>query len=139
MPLYFAYGSNMSRAVMRRHCPQACAIGCAELADHRFVITRDGYASIVPRRESVVHGIVWQLAAGDFVRLDLYESIATGLYRRKKIAIRLKGRLTPAWVYVGRSGCGSARAGYLDLVLAAARDWKLPDAYVSEVVCLARP
>ena len=35
--LHFAYGSNMHRAVMRRHAPNAEALGVASLADYRFV------------------------------------------------------------------------------------------------------
>ncbi len=42
--LHFAYGSNMHRAVMRRHAPQAEPLGAARLAGFRFVITTDGYA-----------------------------------------------------------------------------------------------
>ncbi len=37
--LHFAYGANMSRAVMRRHAPSAQPIGVAQLANYRFVIT----------------------------------------------------------------------------------------------------
>ena len=48
----FAYGSNMSRAVMRKHAPNARALGvAAALRGFRFVITGDGYASVKsPRR-----------------------------------------------------------------------------------------
>ena len=44
--LHFAYGSNMHLGLMRARCPDACVVGCAVLRDHRFVITRDGYASV---------------------------------------------------------------------------------------------
>ena len=36
--LHFAYGSNMSRDVMRKHAPLAQPIGVATLADYRFLI-----------------------------------------------------------------------------------------------------
>ena len=48
MTLYFAYGSNMSRALMRARCPTAREVGTATLAGHRLIITSDGYASVVP-------------------------------------------------------------------------------------------
>ena len=41
--LHFAYGANMSRAVMQKYAPGARPLGAAELADHRFVITADGF------------------------------------------------------------------------------------------------
>ena len=37
MPLHFAYGSNMSCALMRQHCPQARPLGTAVLTHHRFI------------------------------------------------------------------------------------------------------
>ena len=48
--LHFAYGSNMHRAVMRKHAPTRGATRLARLADYRFVITADGYASVEPAR-----------------------------------------------------------------------------------------
>jgi hypothetical protein len=42
--LYFAYGSNMHRTLMRRHCPGAEEFGTAALFGCRFMITTDGYA-----------------------------------------------------------------------------------------------
>src|SRR5438132_940098 len=54
--LHFAYGSNMSRTLMRAHAPDAQPIGCARLCGYRFIITRDGHASVVPRAGSSVHG-----------------------------------------------------------------------------------
>ena len=39
MTLHFAYGSNMSRALMRARCPSAEALGVATLAGWRFVIS----------------------------------------------------------------------------------------------------
>ena len=55
--LHFAYGANMSRAVMRKHAPGAQPIGVAVLANYRFVITADGYASVEPMRAAVLHSV----------------------------------------------------------------------------------
>ena len=44
--LHFAYGSNMHRGLMQARCPDARVVGRAVLRDHRFVVTRDGYASV---------------------------------------------------------------------------------------------
>ena len=46
MTLYFAYGSNMSRALMGGRCPGASPLGVATLAGWRFVLTPDGVGSI---------------------------------------------------------------------------------------------
>ena len=37
--LHFAYGSNMSHRIMRKHAPKAVAVGVATLPHYRFVIT----------------------------------------------------------------------------------------------------
>ena len=53
---HFAYGSNISRAVMRRHAPGAEAVGVATLANYRFLITTHGHASVAPLRAKTVYG-----------------------------------------------------------------------------------
>src|SRR5258707_8084071 len=58
--LHFAYGSNMSAALMRRRCPGARLEGRACLPGYRFVIMRSGYASVVPAPGSIVHGLLWR-------------------------------------------------------------------------------
>ena len=132
--LHFAYGSNMHRAVMRRHAPNAEPLGVASLADYRFVITSDGYASVEPARTHTVHGVVWRLTPRDRVGLDFWENIAGGLYSAKTLPVLAAGRRVPVLVYLARPrGRGRAKAGYMELVLAAARTWNLPDDYIASL------
>jgi hypothetical protein len=132
--LHFAYGSNMHRAVMRRHAPAAEPLGVATLADHRFVITGDGYASVEPAIARTVHGVLWRLTPRDRVTLDGWENVAGRLYRAETIPVRHDGRLHNALVYLARpSGEGRPKAGYMELVVAAARDWKFPAPYVADL------
>ena len=88
MTLHFAYGANMSRAVMRKYAPGARALGVAELSAHRFVISADGYASVEPARARSVHGVLWRITPRDRVLLDAWENIAAGLYRAEMLAVR---------------------------------------------------
>ena len=134
MTLYFAYGSNMSRAWMGQLCPKAEALGPAMLADHRFLVMSGGYASVVPRAGDVVHGVLWRIAAGDFDALDRYEDVAGGLYDRWMIPVQHRGDRRTALIYVGRSDApGHARPEYRELLLSAARDWELPATYVANL------
>jgi AIG2-like family len=129
--LHFAYGANMSRAVMGRYAPAAQPLGAAALAHHRFVITADGYASVVPVRGETVHGVLWRLGAGDRGALDAWENVAIGLYRAQMLPVGHAGRRRAALVYRARPRPeGIARAGYLELVIAAALEWQLPQAYI---------
>ena len=129
--LHFAYGSNMDRAAMLRRCPGAHAIGTARLDAWRFIVTRDGYASVVPAPGEVVHGVLWRLGPRDLAAVNAYESLDSGLYRRRMLAVSCGGRRLPALVYVAREHrAGRPKPGYQDLVVAAARAWGLPGAYV---------
>jgi hypothetical protein len=132
--LHFAYGSNMDRVSMRRRCPTATALGTARLDHWRYLVTRDGYASIAPAPGEVVHGVLWRLAPRDLAAVNAYESLDSGLYRRCLLPVRRGGRRVRALVYVARDRCaGRPRPGYQDLVVRAARDWRLPADYVRQL------
>src|SRR5215218_6149973 len=80
MPLYFAYGSNMDVAAMAERCPASRPIGIARLPRHRFMIAREGYATVTRDPRRTVWGILWELALADVPALDRYEGVARRLY-----------------------------------------------------------
>jgi gamma-glutamylcyclotransferase (GGCT)/AIG2-like uncharacterized protein YtfP len=132
--LHFAYGSNMDRAVMRQHAPAAVALGVARLEGYRFIVTADGYASVVPDARSCVHGRLWRLTSRDRVTLDRWENIAAGLYRAEMLSVIAAGNRRRALVYVARPRPhGVARPGYMEIVVAAARECELPVHYVASL------
>ena len=131
MTLYFAYGSNMSRAMMRLRCPSAREVATAALAGYRFIVMVDGYASVVASPGGVVHGLLWRLAPRDLAALNSYEIVDQGLYRIATLPVRIGARRVAARIYVGRSRApGPPRPGYLETVLDAARELNFPAAYV---------
>lgn len=131
MILHFAYGSNMSRAVMRRHAAFAKPLGVATLANYRFLITADGYASIAPRRDEEIYGVLWRLTPCDLITLAAWENTAGGLYRTRMVPVRQAGRQHHALIYLGRTcALGHAKAGYMELSIAAALEWGLPELYI---------
>jgi hypothetical protein len=130
MTLHFAYGSNMSRPHMRARCPDARALGIVTLAGWRFVIGPDGFASLARQPGGRVHGVLWRLSTRDVAAINAYENVQSGLYLRRRLPVRLKPSAT-ALVYVARrQGTGTPRPGYIDQVVEAARDWKLPQPYI---------
>jgi gamma-glutamylcyclotransferase (GGCT)/AIG2-like uncharacterized protein YtfP len=130
--LHFAYGSNMHLGLMRARCPDACVVGRAVLRDHRFVITRDGYASVTAARGGAVHGLLWRISPRDLAALNAYENVDAGLFRRVLLSVQADWRLVKAIVYIGRNGApGRARAGYMELVATAAREAGIPFDYVA--------
>jgi AIG2-like family len=131
MPLHFAYGSNMSRALMRARCPRAETVGVATLAGWRFVINPEGFGSLAPQAGGLVYGVLWRLTARDVAAINAYESVDSGLYVRRQLPVRCAARQASALVYIAsRQGEGIPRPGYIDLVVAAARDWQLPAPYI---------
>ncbi len=132
--LYFAYGSNMSRAVMAKFAPGARPVGAAVLHGHRFIISADGYASVAPQQGERVHGVLWRLSPRDRATLDAWEGIAQGLYRVATLPVHCAGQSRRALVYIAATGrIGKPKLGYMDVVLAAAREWQLPSSYVERL------
>jgi hypothetical protein len=132
--LHFAYGSNMDRTIMRAHAPAASPLGVAVLADHRFVISADGYASVEAARAHAVYGVLWRLTVRDRVMLDAWENLAAGMYCARYLPVQRPPGRRPALIYVARRrGPGRPKPGYMELVLAAARAWNLPADYVASL------
>jgi hypothetical protein len=75
--------------------------------------------------------VLWRLSARDLAAINAYESIDSGLYVRRQLSVRCAARQASAVVYIARrEGEGIPRPGYIDLVVAAARDWRLPETYI---------
>jgi AIG2-like family len=127
MPLYFAYGSNISADAMARRCPRSKALGLARLARHRLAVMREGWLTAVRDPRSCVHGVLWDLALGDVPALDRYEGLAQGLYAKAPHPIIGPYGPRRALIYFGaNSGPGIPRADYMAEIAAAARAWPLP-------------
>ena len=134
MTLYFAYGSNMQRAAMQARCPAARIVGPAVLDGYRFFVGVDGWGSVKPAPGSKVHGLLWKLTPRDIAALHAYELLHAGLYDVRHIGVRKGARLVTAMIYVLRRRAeGRPKPGYVEMIAAAARDWKLPEAYIRSV------
>ena len=131
---YFAYGSNLNRAAMKRRCPDARAIGPAMLEGYAFFIGIDGWGSVKPSAGARVHGVLWDLTPRCVAALHAYEFLHAGLYDVRHLPVRSGARLMPAMVYLlRRRKVGMPKPGYVELIAAAARGWKLPERYIRSV------
>lgn len=134
MPIYFAYGSNMDEASLRRRCPSARRRGLARLLGHRFILMADGYASVEPAEGQVVHGVLFDLDATDIAPLDAYEDVAGGLYIKTfRETVPEGGAPVEAMIYIGtgKPGGGGAPPSYMTDVAAQARQAGLPRDYIA--------
>lgn len=77
--LYFAYGSNLDGAQMRRRCPSVRLVGAAILDGYRLGFAGrsaswgGGVATVVRDREGRVPGLVWAVSADGLECLDRCE------------------------------------------------------------------
>jgi cation transport regulator ChaC len=134
MTLYFAYGSNMIRAAMAVRCPSSHPLGVARMFQKRWIITRDGYASVSPDVWGMTYGVLWNLASCDESRLDRYEQVDTGLYFKATLPVLSEQGSRQALVYIASScDTGSPKPGYVEGVAAAAESWSFPASYIREI------
>ncbi len=127
MPLYFAYGSNMSAEAMARRCPRSKALGLARLERHRLAVMNEGWLTAARDPRSAVHGVLWDVALSDVAALDRYEGLPQGLYAKAAQPVVTQGGAKRALVYFGaNAGPGTARPDYMADIIAAARGWPLP-------------
>jgi len=77
--IYFAYGSNMDPAQMRGRCAGSRARGTGFLADYRLCFSHwsetrgHAAASVEPCPGERVWGVLYDMTAGDWTRLHVFE------------------------------------------------------------------
>lgn len=119
---------------MARLCPLAEPYGVASLRSYKYMMAASGYATVVPWPGSFVHGVLWKVGPKEIAALDRYEDVAGGLYRSAQLPVKFNDRLLRALVYLASGDkTGATPAGYVEKIVAAAKEWKLPDAYVDYI------
>lgn len=118
---------------MAVRCPDAEIVGVATLSGHQFRINTHGVATVIPAKGSAVHGVLWEISKADEARLDRYEGVASGFYRKLVAQVRIReGTDVDALIYrASDEHPGRARQGYLERVLAAAQHHQLPTHHVA--------
>jgi hypothetical protein len=77
---------------------------------------------------------LWRLTPRDIAALHAYELLHKGLYDVRYLSIRHGTRRLLAMVYLlRRRVAGTPRPGYVEMIAAAARGWKLPEPYIRSV------
>ena len=104
--IYFAYGSNMNPDRMKEREAFFTTRVCGKLLGYRFSFSfarTDGYgsANITPEKNSVVYGALYCLQNGGLDKLDAFEMVKQGCYRREKVTVEtLEGEKMEATTYV---------------------------------------
>lgn len=137
---YFAYGSNMSAAVISDACPTHRVLGSARLRGYRLAFTRkssrwnSGVADIVAAPETTVWGVLYEIDETDLAGLDRKEGYGSA-YTRIPCDVSLRGRIHHrAITYTVISKEPSEippSSEYLDTLMKGAEDRELPENYVA--------
>ena len=130
--IYFAYGANMHGLEMAERCPEADLVGLAVLKGYAFRIAKGGFGTAVPDALGVVHGVLWTISPDDERSLDEYEGVPQGLYKKMNVTVeQADGTAVNAFAYhAADESPGKPMPGYMETVLAAAREQGLPAEYV---------
>lgn len=140
MALYAAYGPNMHPARMADRAPLSPLIDTGWLIDWRLTfggedVSFDGaLATIVEDPGNAVFVAVYELHPIDEARLDAWEGLDLGLWRKLRVRINTLAGDVVAWVYVldAYEG-GLPSAGYLTLLADAAEAGGAPSDYVADL------
>jgi gamma-glutamylcyclotransferase len=131
MKNYFAYGSNLWRQQMKARCPEHQLLGSGILMGYRVIITARGYASVIRSASDLVFGSVYSISDRDEERLDSYEGVADGVYRKETIEVETERGAVTCLVYVDpRQEEGQPREEYVERVRRGIADARLPSFYV---------
>ncbi len=147
--LYFAYGSNLRAAQMRRLCPGHAFLGPARLAGHRLAFTlpdrewQGGVADAIPSPGDQIWGALYRLPEADLAPLDAYEGfdpagpVEENDYVRRAVAVTLEGQpsVVEAWCYFVRAPRGSVAPSelYRAALIEGAIERGLPADYVIDM------
>ena len=104
--MYFAFGSNMNPVRMRERKAFFTVRVAAKLPEHKmsFSFRRPdgcGSGNIRPKKNSVVYGALYTLDEGGLDKLDMFEMVDQGCYRRQQVTVEtLDGQMVEATTYV---------------------------------------
>jgi hypothetical protein len=141
--LYFAYGANLDASQMRLRCPEARYVGQASLDDYRFCfpvwspIRQSALMSVEPAAGDKVWGVLYELRAGEFERLDLREGYdprrppSRNAFNRVWVKVaRAEGKPADAQTYIAQgSEARLPSAAYVAYLRTLADARGLPEEY----------
>lgn len=137
MPLYFAYGSNLSTEQISERCPSARFISAGWLPGYRLDFTRrsslweGGVADVVVSAKDDVWGVVYTISEEDFAELDKHEGYPDCYNRFEATIFTLDGMLERIWVYTvkEKEPFVAPSKAYMNVLKAAAKEHQFPSDY----------
>jgi cation transport regulator ChaC len=142
--VYFAYGSNMSTARLRKRMPSCKPLGVATLPGHALRFhkrSRDMSGkcnAFASGNNNSVIGVLFSFDPAERAKLDEAEGIGAGYEHEMVTVINENGRRRKVLTYVATPDYIDdglkPYAWYKDFVLAGAREHGLPPEYIAEYI-----
>ncbi|WP_446817222.1 gamma-glutamylcyclotransferase family protein [Dysosmobacter sp.] len=98
--LYFAYGSNINLEQMEHRCPDAQLVGPVTLQNYELQFRGSGFATVSPKKGSVVHGLLWKLTPEYEQALDRYEGYPRHYIKETVTVQTVDGSKIPVMAYI---------------------------------------
>lgn len=98
--LYFAYGSNINLEQMEHRCPDALLVGPVTLQNYELQFRGSGFATVAPKKDCVVHGLLWKLTPSCEQSLDRYEGYPRHYTKETMTVKDAAGAEIPVMVYI---------------------------------------
>lgn len=98
--LYFAYGSNINLEQMEHRCPDARLVGPVTLQNYELQFRGSGFATVSPKKGSVVHGLLWKLTPKSEQALDRYEGYPRHYIKETVTVQTVDGSKFPVMAYI---------------------------------------
>ena len=132
---YFGYGSNLSKDQMFVRCPESSYLTSGRLSDYSWFINTRGYASIRQNLNDFVLGEIFTLSDKDIKLLDIYESVAEGMYEKFIMSVSTLSGAIDCLVYVATDKeIGQPQAEYIERINAGIKSANLPSDYIQKSI-----
>lgn len=146
--LYFAYGSNLDPGHLRRRCPDVIPLRRAVLPGWKLAFRYrstsfpgGSAADIISVPGDEVWGALYRITGEDLSRLDEFEDLESGGYRRIEVEPISAGERLVAWTYEVQTKLPRdyrPTEEYRQLLENGARLHGLPETYLTRMSALAR-
>ena len=132
---YFGYGSNLSKDQMFVRCPESSYLTSGRLSDYSWFINTRGYASVRQNLNDFVLGEIFTLSDKDIKLLDIYESVAEGMYEKFIMSVKTQTGAIDCLVYVATDkDIGQPQAEYIERINAGIKSANLPLDYIKKSI-----
>jgi hypothetical protein len=133
--MIFAFDELMAQEKIEGICYEPHLVTIARYTSKRFVITEAGIATLFPRRDSEVWGVIWEISDVAQIGLDLCLGVPGERERFGSFARGVNGEMIATEYYGLRNNRsrGFASQDYLDRIIGAGQTHGLPASYLEEV------